>query len=189
MGVQRPTRALRGVKALRISWEKVRRGLSPHTVGILCSSYFTGFGDDSASHPSTPSLSLSLSRWPHSVCGSATPSVCVEDLRNNFSKDIRTFVQHGSRLLEELVKARPTSQSSEKVQKLHQYVQEGHNAVLYMNKCHDTDHVPSAASLKSLEDTVIRVQKAGKALQVGNGKENNCFDAENGMIPPKQYNV
>lgn len=54
-----------------------------------------------------------------------------------------------------------------KVQKLIQYVKEGHNALLYINRCHDTGHVPSAASLQSLEHTLIRVHKASNALQVG----------------------
>ena len=50
--------------------------------------------------------------------------------------------------------------------KLVQYVKEGHNALLYINRCHDTGHVPSAASLHSLEHTLIRVHKASNALQV-----------------------
>lgn len=50
--------------------------------------------------------------------------------------------------------------------KLVQYVKEGHNALLYINRCHDTGHVPSAASLQSLEHTLIRVHKASNALQV-----------------------
>lgn len=54
----------------------------------------------------------------------------------------------------------------EQVQKLIQYVKEGHNALLYINRCHDTGHVPSAASLQSLEHTLIRVHKASNALQV-----------------------
>lgn len=52
------------------------------------------------------------------------------------------------------------------VLKLVQYVKEGHNALLYINRCHDTGHVPSAASLQSLEHTLIRVHKASNALQV-----------------------
>ena len=52
------------------------------------------------------------------------------------------------------------------VPKLEQYVKEGQNALLYINRCHDTDHVPSAASLHSLEHTLIRVHKASNVLQV-----------------------
>ena len=52
------------------------------------------------------------------------------------------------------------------VMKLVQYVKEGHNALLYINRCHDTGHVPSAASLQSLEHTLIRVHMASNALQV-----------------------
>ena len=49
------------------------------------------------------------------------------------------------------------------------YVKEGHNALLYMNRCHNKGHVPSARSLHSLEHTLIRVHKAyraSSALQV-----------------------
>lgn len=46
-------------------------------------------------------------------------------------------------------------------------MKEGHNALLYINRCHDTGHVPSVASLQSLEHTLVRVHKASNALQVG----------------------
>ena len=52
------------------------------------------------------------------------------------------------------------------VLKLEQYVKEGQNALMYINRCHDTDHVPSAASLHSLEHTLIRVHRASNTLQV-----------------------
>lgn len=90
----------------------------------------------------------------------------AEELRNIYQEDIHYFVQHGSSLLKKLHKTRPASQNSEQVLKLVQYVKEGHNALLYINRCHDTGHVPSAASLQSLEHTLIRVHKASNALQV-----------------------
>ena len=94
----------------------------------------------------------------------------AEELRNIYQEDIHYFVQHGSSLLKKLHKTRPASQNSEQVLKLVQYVKEGHNALLYINRCHDTGHVPSAASLQSLEHTLIRVHKASNALQVRKGK-------------------
>jgi len=95
-----------------------------------------------------------------------TNSLRAEELRNIYQEDIHYFVQHGSSLLKKLHKTRPASQNSEQVLKLVQYVKEGHNALLYINRCHDTGHVPSAASLQSLEHTLIRVHKASNALQV-----------------------
>ncbi|CAM9393769.1 unnamed protein product [Ectocarpus sp. 6 AP-2014] len=68
----------------------------------------------------------------------------AEELRNIYQEDIHYFVQHGSSLLKKLHKTRPASQNSEQVLKLVQYVKEGHNALLYINRCHDTGHVPSA---------------------------------------------
>lgn len=53
-----------------------------------------------------------------------------------------------------------------KVLSLVQYVKEGQNALLYLNHCYDTGHVPSAHSLRELEYTLIRVHKASNALQV-----------------------
>lgn len=94
------------------------------------------------------------------------PSHRAEELRNIYQEDIHYFVQHGSSLLKKLHKTRPASQNSEQVLKLVQYVKEGHNALLYINRCHDTGHVPSAASLQSLEHTLVRVHKASNALQV-----------------------
>lgn len=93
----------------------------------------------------------------------------AEELRNIYQEDIHYFVQHGSSLLKKLHRTRPASQNSEQVLKLVQYVKEGHNALLYINRCHDTGHVPSAASLQSLEHTLIRVHKASNALQVREG--------------------
>ncbi|CAN0259554.1 unnamed protein product, partial [Discosporangium mesarthrocarpum] len=90
----------------------------------------------------------------------------AEQLRNTYQEDIHYFVQHGSKLLKKLNKSRPQSHSSDQVKKLVQYVKEGHNALLYMNRCHDAGHVPSAASLLSLEHTLVRVHKASNALQI-----------------------
>lgn len=50
--------------------------------------------------------------------------------------------------------------------KLAQYVEEGKNVLRYMERCHNTGHVPSAASLPCLEHTLIRVDKASNELQV-----------------------
>lgn len=104
------------------------------------------------------------------ACLPARCSHRAEELRNIYQEDIHYFVQHGSSLLKKLHKTRPASQNSEQVLKLVQYVKEGHNALLYINRCHDTGHVPSAASLQSLEHTLIRVHKASNALQVRNGR-------------------
>lgn len=109
---------------------------------------------------------MQLSCLVLSICGSHR----AEELRNIYQEDIHYFVQHGSSLLKKLHKTRPASQNSEQVLKLVQYVKEGHNALLYINRCHDTGHVPSAASLQSLEHTLIRVHKASNALQVRKGK-------------------
>ncbi|CAN0089012.1 unnamed protein product, partial [Ectocarpus sp. 12 AP-2014] len=52
---------------------------------------------------------------------------------------------------------------------LGQYVKEGHNSLLYMNRCHDKGHVPSAKSLESPENTLIRVHKANNTLKAITG--------------------
>lgn len=53
-----------------------------------------------------------------------------------------------------------------KVLKLEDYVKEGRKALVYMDRCHQSKHVPSAPSLQSLEDTLIRVYEASNIFQV-----------------------
>ena len=99
------------------------------------------------------------------MCSCVTPRLHVENLRNTYEDDVGIFVQHGFRLHERLVAARPASKGSEKVLKLRQYVEEGNKALVYMK----SGRVPSPASLELLELAITRVHKASIELQVGRG--------------------
>ncbi|KAG5185873.1 hypothetical protein JKP88DRAFT_268183 [Tribonema minus] len=52
-----------------------------------------------------------------------------------------------------------------RVRKLVQYIREGQNALMYMERCHLQHHIPSGPSLESLHLTLQKVHKASLALR------------------------
>lgn len=90
----------------------------------------------------------------------------TEELRSKYEQEIRSFVKHWSSLLKQINEKTPVSQDSEQALSLARYVEEGHHALLYFNRCYGTGHVPSATGLQSLEHSFVRLRRASSALQV-----------------------
>lgn len=99
-------------------------------------------------------------KWTYSNKATEQDLFYTRDFSCRVAKNIkRTPLRHSVPPFEPLLKIL-------KALKLEGNMKEGYNALVYMDRCHQSKHTPSAASLHSLEDTLIRVYEASNDLQV-----------------------